>query len=118
MAYDIVNSKRSKSTVRITGNTDTTITLSSLQTIDETISSATINHVITSGDGWFRVYRGDSDSGVLVLELYGSQDLPLTQYDISVANTATANIFVTNSGAGGTFIMNLSKVGTYANTNW
>jgi hypothetical protein len=34
-------------------------------------------------------------------------------YDIAIANTSTANIYVTNSGAGGTLILSLSKTATF-----
>lgn len=116
MAKEIINQKRSKSVIRITGNTDTSVTLNELSTNTdiETVVTASITHISTASDGWVRVYRGDSAAGTLVLELYGSNDWPLGMYDIAISNTSSSNIFVTNSGAGGTVLMTLSKYATYS----
>jgi hypothetical protein len=115
MAYEIINTKRSRSIIRITGNTATNIALSSLATdANEVITAASIAHIITSTDGWIRIYRGDSPSGNLIVAMYQSNDLPLTQYDISLANTPTANLHITNSGADGTVILSVTKTATYA----
>lgn len=116
MPYEIVNNKRSKSVIRVVGNTATTISLSSLSTgADETVTDASISHIMSQSDGAWKVYRGNNTSGELVLDLTGGGncDWPLAQYDISIANTSTANIHVTNSGAGGTLILVVSKVATY-----
>jgi hypothetical protein len=115
MPYEILNSKRSKSTIRVTGNTPTRINLVSLSTdqATETITGAAITHVMSSSDGFWKVYRGNDNTGTLVLDLEGSNDYPLAQYDIAIANTPTANIYVTNSGAGGTLILSLSKTAIY-----
>lgn len=115
MAYEIINSKRSKSVIRYTGNTATLINIADMAADGtETISSASITHAISSSDGWVRIYRGNDTNGVLVLELNGSVDLPLAMYDISVANSSTSNVYITNSGAGGTVILNFSKKATYS----
>lgn len=115
MAYEVINTLRSKSLIRIVGNTATKIALSELSanTNIETVSGASIAQVICSTDGRWDVYRGDDASGVLVCSLYGTADLPLTQSDIVIANSATANIYVTNSGTGGTLILQMSKTATY-----
>jgi hypothetical protein len=115
MPYEILNSKRSKSTIRVTGNTATRVNLSSLSTdlATETITGAAITHVMSTTDGFWKVYRGNDNTGTLVLDLQGSNDYPLSQYDIAIANTSTANIYVTNSGAGGTLILSLSKSATF-----
>jgi hypothetical protein len=115
MPYEIVNAKRSKSTITVVGNTATLITLSSLSTNveTETITSATIGAVASSTDGYWRVYRGNNTSGTLVLELKDNNYLPFTQTDIAVANGATSNIYVTNSGTGGTLVLQVSKTATF-----
>lgn len=115
MAYEIVNSLRSRSSIRVTGNTATRINLSSLSANSsrETIVAASIGSVVSSSDGFWKIYRGNDASGTLVLDLQGSNFLPLPQIDISVANTSTANIYVTNSGAGGTLILEVTKHATY-----
>lgn len=115
MPYDIVNTKRSRSVIRVVGNTATQINLASLSTgADETITAAAITHVICSTDGKWNVYRGDNASGTLVLEVFDGSDWPLAQYDVTVANTSTANIHITNSGTGGTLIMVVNKTAVYS----
>jgi hypothetical protein len=118
MSYEIVNNKRSKSVVRVTGNTATTITLSALSTgADETITAASIAHVMSQSDGAWKVYRADSAvEANLVLDLTGAGnvDWPLSQYDITIANNSTSNLYITNSGTGGTLILTLSKLSTYS----
>jgi hypothetical protein len=115
MPYEILNTKRSKSTIRVTGNTATRVNLTSLSTDQNTeiITGATITHVMSTTDGFWKIYRGNDNTGTLVLDLAGNNDYPLVQYDIVVANTPTANIYVTNSGAGGTLILSLSKTATF-----
>lgn len=115
MAYEIVNSLRSRSSIRVTGNTATRINLSSLSANSsrETIVAASIGSVVSSSDGFWKIYRGNDASGTLVLDLQGSNFLPLPQIDISVANASTSNIYVTNSGAGGTLILEVTKHATY-----
>lgn len=115
MAYDISNSNRSKSIVRVVGNTATLIALSELSSNadNETITSASISQVFSSTDGTWSIYRGNDASGVLVMQLHGENALPLSQSDIAVANGAASNIYVTNSGTLGTLIIQLSKTATY-----
>ena len=115
MPYEILNSKRSKSTIRVTGNTATRVNLESLSTnqTTEIITGAAITHVMSTSDGFWKVYRGNDATGNLVLDLPNGNDYPLAQYDIVIANTSTANIYVTNSGAGGTLILSLSKTATF-----
>lgn len=117
MPYEIVNNKRSKSVIRVVGNTATSITLASLSAgTDETVSNASISHVMSQSDGAWKVYRGNDATGTLVLDLTGGGncDWPLSQYDISIANSSSSNIYVTNSGTGGTLILVVSKVTTYS----
>lgn len=119
MPYEIVNAQRSKSTITVVGNTATLITLSQLvkdpsaSPATEIITSASIGAVASSTDGFWRVYRGNNASGTLVLELKDNNYLPFTQTDIAIANGATSNIYVTNSGTGGTLILQVSKTATY-----
>lgn len=115
MPYEILNSKRSKSIIRVTGNTATRVDLTSLSTNQstETITGAAITQVLSTSDGFWKVYRGNDNTGTLILDLPGGNDWPLAQYDIAIANTSTANIYVTNSGTGGTLILSLSKTATY-----
>ncbi len=116
MSLDITNSLRSKSTIRLTGNTATRINLSQLSaTVNETVTSAVITQVYTSSDGIWKIYRGNDATGDLVLELYQSVALPLSQFDIVVSSNSSSNLYCTNSGTTGTLILSLSKTATYVN---
>ena len=115
MALEIVNSKRSKSVIRVTGNTATRINLNqlSVNTSIETITGASITHLTSSTDGKWIVYRDDG-VGVPILTFFGENDIPFAQYDMSVSSNASSNIYVTNSGTDGTLILVVSKTATYA----
>lgn len=115
MSLNISNSIRSKSVITVTGNTGTRINLSQLSTNTsiETITAASIGLVAASSDGFWRIYRGDDETDELVLELEGNNYLPFTQTDLAITSNATSNIYVTNSGSGGTLIMQLSKTANY-----
>lgn len=114
MAYEITNSLRAKTFVRIVGNTDTLITLSNIaKDSTETVSNASIAQASGVTDGVWRIYRGNDASGVLVLELPAFSHYQFYEFDCSVANTSGANVFVTNSGTAGTIILQLSKTATY-----
>lgn len=117
MAYEIINSLRSRTTVRIVGNTATTITLSQLSSNaqNEVVTGADIAQASGVTDGIWRIYRGDSTSGELILELPNFSHYLFYEFDCSLANSATSNIHVTNSGTAGTMILQLSKKATYIN---
>ena len=115
MPYEILNSLRSRSVIRVTGNTATRINLTqvSANSSMETVNSASLTHVITATDGKWVIYRGNDASGPALLSLFGSNDLPLSVYDVALANGGTSNIYVTNSGTDGTLIMQFTKSTTY-----
>jgi hypothetical protein len=115
MSYEITNSIRSRSMVRITGNTAVRINLSSLSsnTTNETIVSADIAQASGVTDGIWRIYRGNDATGQLVLELPDFSHYQFYEFDCSVANNNTSNVYVTNSGTAGTLILQLSKQATY-----
>ena len=116
MPTTITNSKRSKSVIRITGNTATRINLNQLSTntTTELVANAEITHVTSSTDGKWIVYRGNDATGEPVLTLFGENDVPFAQYDVSIAGANTgANLYFTNSGTDGTLLIILSKTATY-----
>lgn len=116
MPTTITNSKRSKSVIRITGNTATRINLNQLSTntTTELVANAEITHVTSSTDGKWIVYRGNDATGEPVLSLFGENDVPFAQYDVSIAGANTgANLYFTNSGTDGTLVIILSKTATY-----
>lgn len=116
MPTTITNSKRSKSVIRITGNTSTRVNLSDLSTntTTEIVTAAEISHITTSSDGKWVVYRGNDATGEPVLSLFGENDIPFSQYDVSIGGAnSTANLYFTNSGTDGTLIVNITKTATY-----
>lgn len=115
MAHEILNSLRAKTTIRVVGNTATTIALSDLS-VDvnvETVTEAAIAQISSSSDGVWRVYRGDNTDGVLILEIPNYANFILYEFDVSFANSATSNVHITNSGTAGTLIMQMAKTATY-----
>lgn len=116
MPTTISNSKRSKSVIRITGNTAARINLNQLSTntVTELVSAAEITHATSSTDGKWVIYRGNDNTGEQVLVLFGENDIPFSQYDVTIggANT-TANLYITNTGTDGTLILTLSKTARY-----
>lgn len=116
MPTTITNSKRSKSVIRITGNTAVRINLEQLSTntTTELISSAEISHIVTSSDGKWIVYRGNDATGEPVLSLFGENDLGFAQFDVSIAGPNTSsNLYFVNTGTDGTMIAVLSKTAKY-----
>ena len=118
MPYEITNSLRAKSFIRIVGGittANTLITLSSLaKDSTETVTAAAVAQASGVTDGVWRVYRGDNTSGVLILELPSFSHYAFYEFDINVANNSTSNIYVQNSGTVGTLILQLAKTATYS----
>lgn len=115
MSYEIINSMRSRSTIRITGNTATRINLVSLSSNsnNEIVNAADIAQASGVTDGVWRIYRGNDATGELILELPAFSHYQFYEFDASLANNNTSNIYVTNSGTAGTMILQLSKRATY-----
>ena len=116
MPFEIINAVRAKSTIRVVGgvaNTHINLSALSAQT-EETVTSAAIAQVSTSTNGIFRIYRGNSGAGNLILELASAAtNLVLYEYDITFANNATQNVFIEHTGTAGTLVMQLAKTATY-----
>lgn len=114
MAHEIINAVRAKSTVRVTGNTATLITLDNLAAIQtENVTEAAIAQVSATTDGVWRVYRGNDTNGVLIFEIPQYAHFVLYEFDVTFANSSTSNVYITNSGTAGTLIMQLAKTATY-----
>ena len=116
MPSEIINAVRAKSTIRVVGgvaNTHINLSALSAQT-GETVTAAAIAQVSTSTNGIFRIYRGNSGAGTLILELPSAvTNLVFYEYDITLANSATSNVFIEHTGTAGTLIMQLAKTATY-----
>lgn len=113
---EVINTLRSRSIIRVVNDTvaNVRINLAELAaSASETIESAAITHVISTTEGWWSIYRGNDATGTLLLKV-DSCDLPFTMYDIALANSSTSNVFVQNSGANGTLILQMTKTATYS----
>lgn len=118
MPHEIINSKRAKSMIRIVGGITTANTLITLNSLakDATEIVSNVSIAMASGvtDGVWRVYRGNDTSGVLVLELPSFSHYAFYEFDMTVANNSSSNIYVQNSGTVGTLILQLAKTATYS----
>lgn len=115
MAHEIVHTQRSKTLVRVVGNTTgTLITLADLSASpEETVKKAVIAQASAVSDGTWKIYRGDSDAGTLILELPQYAHFIFYEFDVTIANSSTSNVFITNTGSVGTLILQLGKDSIY-----
>jgi|688.fasta_scaffold00188_23 hypothetical protein len=114
MPHEIVNTIRAKSLVRIVGNSATLITLSDLaKDSRENVQQAMIAQASGVTDGVWRIYRGNNASGEKLLELPSFSHFVFYEFDASLANSSTSNVYITNSGTVGTLILQLAKVAKY-----
>ena len=110
MAYEIINSLRSSSIIRVTGAGFANVQLANLSTsANETVVSASIKRVLWSTGGTVSVERG----GETILTLYGSGDMRPSDSGYVIANNSTSNMNV-SIATGGTAIFEVTKETTYA----
>jgi hypothetical protein len=116
MEKEILNSIRAKTTIRLVGTGNTLISLSDLSTNQsiEIVDSAAIAQVSSVSNGIWKIYRGNDANGTLIMEIPAYAHFVLYEFDVSFANSATSNVYVENSGANGTMIMQLSKTSTFS----
>lgn len=114
MAYEIVNTRRGSSIIRVVGADAVTATLDNLSTNTalEIVDSASIKRVAWSvpPTGNVTIARGATPN--TVFELYGSGEIRLDEWGASAANGATGNIVITVA-VGGTCVLDVSKTTTY-----
>lgn len=109
MPFEITNSLRSASIIRVVDAGTANITLANLaKDANETVTSATIKRVMWSTNGSISITR----DGVPILALHNSGDLRPSESGHVIANNSTANIAVTIV-TGGSAIVELSKETTY-----
>lgn len=109
MAFEITNSLRSTSIIRVVDVGTANVTLAQLaKDANETVTSATIKRVMWSTNGSISITR----DGVPILSLYDSGDLRPSESGHVIANNSTANIAVTIV-TGGSAIVEVSKETTY-----
>ena len=114
MAYEIVNTRRGSSIIRVVGADSVTATLANLSTNTalEIVDSASIKRIAWSvpSAGSVTIARGATPN--TVFELYGSGEIRLDEWAAACANGATGDIVVTVAG-GGTCLLDVSKTATY-----
>ena len=109
MAFEITNSLRSASIIRVVDAGTANVTLANLaKDANETVTSATIKRVMWSTNGSISITR----DGVPILALHGQGDLKPSESGHVIANNSTANIAVTIV-TGGSAIIEVSKETTY-----
>lgn len=110
MAFEITNSLRSTSIIRVVGDSSANVTLAELaKNANETITSASIKRVMWSTNGSITISRDGSP----ILELHNAGDMAVSEMGHSIANSSTANIAVTIV-TGGSALLEVTKEATYA----
>jgi len=110
MPYEVTNTLRSTSIIRVEGTTPANVALTELSTSsNEVIVGASIRRILWSTGGTVTVARG----ATTVLTLYDSGDMRFSDSGHVVANNSGSNIVVTIT-TGGSAILELSKEATYA----
>ena len=111
MAYEIINTTRGSSIVRVVDVSTANLALSQFRanpTI-ETVSALSIRKLNWSTNGSIEITR----DGAQLFKLSGSGEMRLDDYGHSVANTASGNLAI-QIFTGGCIVMEVSKTATYS----
>jgi len=109
MPFEIINTHRNSSIIRIEGTGTTTVSLANLQfNANEVVSSATIKRLNWSTNGNIQIVR----NSVPVLSLHSVGELRCDDFGYAIANNNTSSIVVTVN-TGGSLVMEVSKEATY-----
>jgi hypothetical protein len=112
MPFELINSIRSPSIIRIEGTGTTTVALANLSVnANETVTSANIKKINWSTNGSIQIVR----NSVPIASLHGTGEMRLDEYGYSIANNNTSSIVITVN-TGGTVVLEVSKETTYANS--
>jgi hypothetical protein len=112
MPFELINSIRSSSIIRIEGTGTTTVALANLSVnANETVTSANIKRINWSTNGSIQIVR----NSVPIASLHGTGEMRLDEYGYSIANNNTSSIVITVN-TGGTVVLEVSKETTYANS--
>jgi len=110
MAYEVINTQRSTSIIRVVDVGAATIALTDLSAnANETVSAANIKRVTWSTNGNITIVR----NSVPMLTLHNAGSMLLDDFNYSIANNANQSIVVTVT-TGGSLVMEVSKTATYA----
>jgi hypothetical protein len=108
MAYQITNSVRSGSIIRVVNDT-VTVNLANLSaTSSETVFEAHIRGVLWTANTPVTIAR----SGETLLNLHGSGVFNLDDYAYTISSNASSDIVITCTS--GTLILDVSKVASYS----
>ena len=110
MPFELINSIRSPSIIRIEGTGTTTVALANLSVnANETVTAANIKRINWSTNGNIQIVR----NSVPIASLHGTGEMRLDEYGYSIANNSTSSIVITVN-TGGTVVLEVSKETTYA----
>ena len=110
MPFEITNTQRSASIIRVVDAGTTTVSLANLAfDANETVSSANIRRLTWSTNGNIQIIR----NSVPVLMLHNSGTMMIDELNHSVANNSGSSIVITIN-TGGSMVMEVTKVATYA----
>ena len=110
MPFEITNSMRGGSVIRVTDPGSATIALTDLRAnaYTETVTAASIRRVTWSTNGNISIVR----NGVPVLMLHNSGEMRFDELGYAVANNSASSLVI-NIVTGGTIVMDISKTATY-----
>ena len=112
MPFELINSIRSPSIIRIEGTGTTTVALANLSVnANETVTAANIKKINWSTNGNIQIVR----NSVPIASLHGTGEMRLDEYGYSIANNSASSIVITVN-TGGTVVLEVSKETTYANS--
>jgi len=109
MAYEITNTTRGSSIIRVVDTGTVTVNIANLSIdANEIVSNASIKRVMWSTNGAITIAR----NSIPVLQLHGQGDMVLPELGHTLANTNTGTIVITIA-TGGTAIIEVSKTASY-----
>jgi hypothetical protein len=109
MSFEITNTQRSSSIIRVAEIGTATITLANLAfDANETVSAANIRRVTWSTNGSIQIVR----NSVPLLMLYNSGTMMLDELNHSITTSSNTS-FVITIATGGSMVMEVTKVATY-----
>jgi len=113
MSFEVINTLKGGSIVRISNPGTYTITLAQLSanTQLETVTSASIRRMIWSTNGSIQVTRTGQTEPMITV--FNQHVMKFDEFGTVMANTATANIVVTLA-SGGFCLLDVSKQATYS----
>ena len=111
MPFEITNTQRSASIIRVVDSGTATVSLANLSfDANEIVSAANIKRLTWSTNGNIQIIR----NSIPILMLHNSGTMLLDELNHSVANSSASSIVITIA-TGGSIVMEVSKTATYAN---